>query len=267
MQPRPAKARTAPIEETPPVLEVETLGVTFPGRPPLRAVDQVNLTINRGESFGLIGESGSGKSTTARVIAGLQSPTEGSLRFQGRPLATPRSRADYRAIQMVFQDSAGSLNPRLTVFETVVEPLIVHEAGLDRKQKRDRVFETLADVGLSADLADRLPGQLSGGQRQRVNIARALMLEPTLLVLDEPVSALDVSVQARILNLLRDLRAGRDLTLLFIGHDLAVVEFVCDRIAVMQAGKIVELGPAREMIQQPAHPYSRQLRDAVLTLP
>jgi oligopeptide transport system ATP-binding protein len=229
------------------------------------AVAGVSFDIARGETLGLVGESGSGKSTTGYCILQVLRPTSGSVRFDGRELTEldgEELRRMRRRMQLVFQDPFSSLNPRMTVGDIVGEPLAVHGAG-NRKQRRARVQELLDVVGLDAGFTNRYPHEFSGGQRQRIGIARALALSPDLIVCDEPVSALDVSIQAQILNLLKDLQDEFGLTYLFIAHDLAVVRAMSDRIAVMQAGKIVEMGPADRVYGSPREEYTQELLRAV----
>jgi oligopeptide/dipeptide ABC transporter ATP-binding protein len=229
----------------------------------LHAVDGVDLTVRRGEALALVGESGSGKSTLARAIAGIQPVNRGQLRLDGKVLpARRRSRADQRRVQMVFQDPYSSLNPRLTVGGILRELLRVHHV-VPRDQVESRARELLRMVGLPEDAIGARPRQFSGGQRQRVAIARAIALQPELLVADEPVSALDVSVQATILNLLQDLRAELGLTLLFISHNLAVVRHLCDRVAVMYMGRIIEVALTEELFSNPRHPYTAGLLAAI----
>ena len=230
----------------------------------VRAVDDVSFSIDPGTALALVGESGSGKTTLGRVILRLIDPTGGSVSFDGTDvlgLKPAPLRAFRRRMQIVFQDPAGSLNPRMRVGTAVREPIEVHRLAKGNAAK-DRVASLFTEVGLDPDLMDRYPHELSGGQKQRVGIARALSVEPEFMVLDEPVSALDVSVQAQVLNLLADLQRARGLTYLFIAHDLAVVRHVADRVAVMYLGKIVEEGPIDDMYVAPRHPYTTALLSA-----
>jgi len=231
----------------------------------VRAVDDVTLDIRRGEVLGLVGESGSGKTTLGRTLLGLVPATEGSVRFEGEEI-TGMSERELRRLrrrmQIVFQDPYSSLDPRMTVGDIVAEPLIVHGIGT-RRDRGVRIRELLDVVGFDPSFVNRYPHEFSGGQRQRIGIARALALNPKLIVCDEPVSALDVSIQAQILNLLKDLQDEFGLTYLFIAHDLAVVRAMSDRIAVMNKGKLIELGPAEEVYTKPEEEYTRALLTAV----
>jgi len=235
------------------------------GRPGVvRAVDGVSFDVEPGETFGLVGESGSGKTTTGRCILRLVEPTSGEVRFNGRDVLGLRAdelRRARRDMQIVFQDPYSSLNPRMRVRRTVEEPLVIHKLGT-KGERRDRVAELFRLVGLDPAHLDRYPHEFSGGQRQRVGLARALALNPSLIIADEPVSALDVSVQAQVVNLLMDLQEQLDLTYLFIAHDLRLVEHICRRMAVMYRGRILEMGPAAALFSRPAHPYTRALLSA-----
>ncbi len=252
----------------PALLEVEDLKVHFPvrggARRVLRALDGVSLSVARGEIVGVVGESGCGKTTLGRAIIGLVRPTAGRIRLDGEALDSPgrpRRRADRRRMQIVFQDPASSLNPAMTVGQTIGEALFIHRIG-DAGDRPGRVAALLDQVGLPGAAAARHPRELSGGQRQRVGIARALAVGPDLIVADEAVSALDVSVQAQIINLLADLRERLGLALLFIGHDLSVIEALCDRVVVLYLGQVMETAPAAALFREPGHPYTRALLDA-----
>lgn len=257
-----------------PLLKVDNLRVTYglsggffgTGGKKFNAVDGVCFDITKGEIVGLVGESGSGKTTTGRAIIRLAPISDGRIFYDGTQISSLSEKAfkPYRKkIQMIFQDPFNSLNPRMSVFDIISEPLDIHFAGMKTPQKRDRVAELLETVGLEADHMRRFPHEFSGGQRQRIGIARALAVEPELVICDEPVSALDVSVQAQIINLLQDLRAKFNLTLLFIAHDIAVVEYISDRMLVMTNARIVERGAASEVCQHPKDEYTKKLIAAV----
>ena len=234
----------------------------------VRAVDDVSFTIERGETFGLVGESGSGKTTTGRCILRLIEPTSGEVMFDGRDvlaLSRTEMRAARRQMQIVFQDPYSSLNPRMRAGDIVEEPLVIHKLG-SREERRARVEELFDLVGLERAHLDRYPHEFSGGQRQRIGIARALALHPALIVADEAVSALDVSIQAQVVRLLLDLQARLKLTYLFIAHDLRLVEHICHRVAVMYRGRIVEMGQTGALFASPTHPYTRALLSAVPVL-
>jgi ABC-type oligopeptide transport system ATPase subunit len=231
----------------------------------LRAVDDVSFTIERGETFGLVGESGSGKTTTGRCILRLIEPTSGEVIFDGRDvlaLSRAEMRAARRQMQIDFQDPYSSLNPRMRVEDIVEEPLVIHKLG-SKPERRQRVRDLFELVGLNPDHLRRFPHEFSGGQRQRIGLARALALNPSLVIADEPVSALDVSVQAQVVNLLMDLQSRLKLTYLFIAHDLRLVEHICGRVAVMYLGRIVELGETAKLFASPQHPYTRALLSAI----
>jgi oligopeptide transport system ATP-binding protein len=265
---------TPPPETGGPLLIVKNLKKYFPIKRGIlidrtvdhvKAVDDVSFHVHAGETLGLVGESGSGKTTTGYCVLQLLKPTEGTVTFNGQDLTKmkrARLREVRRDIQVVFQDPYASLNPRMTVGDIVSEPLLVHDIG-DRRSRRRSAEQLLEVVGFNPDFINRYPHEFSGGQRQRIGIARALALNPSLIVCDEPVSALDVSIQAQILNLLKDLQSEFGLAYLFIAHDLAVVRTMSDRIAVMNLGKIVEEGPAEEVYTNPQDPYTQALLAAV----
>ena len=245
---------------TEPLLSVEHLCQQFGKH---KAVEDVSFQLYPGEVFGLVGESGSGKTTTGRGIIGLYDISGGEVYFQGEKLRWNGSpRRFCREIQMIFQDPMASLDPRMTVGESVAEGLVL--SGMkDQAAIRQKVGQMLTVVGLRPEHAGRYPHEFSGGQRQRIGIARAMVMEPKLLIADEPVSALDVSVQAQVINLLNDLRKKLDLTVLFIAHDLSVVKYFCDRVAVMHQGRILEMAPARALFENPIHPYTQSLLSAI----
>jgi oligopeptide/dipeptide ABC transporter ATP-binding protein len=261
----------------PPILQVRSLRKLFPvkktafGREPARfvhAVDDVSFDLARGEVLALVGESGCGKSTLALTLLGLETPTAGQVIFEGRDvtgISGPEQKALRRQIQMIFQDPYESLNPLMTIGEIVAEPLKVHGLATDKGERAGRVRQALDDAGLkpAESFVSRYPHQLSGGQRQRVVIASALVLEPALLLADEPVSMLDVSIRAEILSLLAELRASRGISILFITHDLATAAHFTDRVAVMYLGRIVEIGPTRQVLAHPVHPYTRALLSVI----
>lgn len=255
------------------LLQVEDLRVWFPIRQGVfalvhgwvRAVDGVSLVIREGETLGLVGESGCGKTTLARAVARLETPRSGTIRFRGRNLLASKGkelRESRRELQMVFQDPFSSLNPRMTVLEIVTEGLVEH-GMVTRRERVGAAVRLLDEVGLGADAAYRFPHEFSGGQRQRISLARALSMRPSLVICDEPVSALDVSVQAQVINLLMDLKTRHNLSYMLISHDLGVVRHVADRVAVMYLGKIVEEGEVESVIDRPVHPYTRALVSAI----
>ena len=267
-------------EAGPALVQVEGLAKYFDVSPPwlnrvlegesrliLRAVDGVSFDIPKGKTFSLVGESGCGKSTVARLVVGLYRPTDGSIAFDGVDMASLSRRSEIaplrKRLQMIFQDPYASLNPRWRIGDIIAEPIRAHDLIEGREAIAERVGEVLTQVGLSPADAEKFPHEFSGGQRQRISIARALASEPEFLVCDEPTSALDVSVQAQILNLMKNLQRQLGLTYLFISHDLAVVYHISDYVGVMYLGRLVEWGPARRVFEQPQHPYTRMLLDAI----
>ncbi len=259
-------APSAPLVEVRDLVKhYRTAGVFRRAAPPVRAVDGVSFRVGRGETLGLVGESGCGKSTVGRTLLRLQEPTAGSAAFDGVELFTldrERLRRLRRRMQIVFQDPYSSLNPRMPVGEAIAEGMVIHRLA-PRSELGERVAALFAEVGLDPAMAERYPHEFSGGQRQRIGIARALAVEPSFIVCDEPVSALDVSVQAQVLNLLADLQRHRGLAYLFIAHDLAVVRQIAQRVAVMYLGRIVETGPTETLLERPRHPYTQALLSAV----
>lgn len=233
----------------------------------VRAIDDISFDIYKGETFGLVGESGSGKSTTGKAIIKLNDVTDGQVLYEGVNIQSIKKRKDLlkfnKKIQMIFQDPYASLNPRLKVMDIVAEGIDIHGLAKDKKDRKKRVYDLLETVGLRKSHANRYPHEFSGGQRQRIGIARALAVEPEFIIADEPISALDVSIQAQVVNLMQKLQRERNITFLFIAHDLSMVKYISDRIAVMHLGKIVELGPADEIYNQPLHPYTKSLLSAV----
>ncbi len=252
------------------LIEVRNLKQYFPistglfRTKPLKAVDGVSFTIAKGETLGLVGESGCGKTTVGRTLLHLYTPTSGQILFHGKPLSSRADIENYRKKSaMVFQDPYSSLNPRMTVSDIIAEPLDIHRLYENRKQRQEKVLSLMAKVGLNSEHANRYAHQFSGGQRQRIGIARALAMDPEFVVCDEPVSALDVSIQAQVVNMFRQLQQDMGLTYLFIAHDLLVVRHISDRIAVMYLGKLVEIADADELYHHPLHPYSQCLMSAV----
>ena len=270
---RNAEVKNAKVKEDT-ILQVNDLAVHFEGQEPftpksrrsvVRAVDGVSFSIRKGEVLGLVGESGCGKSTVSKAILRIILPTTGKVLFEGRNLCALEERELRplrRRIQMIFQDPYASLNPSMTVYQTIAELLKIHRIG-ERRERKDRINEMLRVVDLDPEYADRYPHEFSGGQRQRISIARALVVNPDFLVADEPVSALDVSVQAQIINLLQDLQEKFSLTYLFISHDLSVVRHISNRVAIMYLGRIVEIADTNTLFEDPLHPYSKALLSAV----
>ena len=251
-----------------PLVEVRHLKQYFPVRSGmktqmLKAVDDVSFTVGRGETLGLVGESGCGKTTVGRTLLRLYEPTDGEILFEGTPVTDKNIHAMRKQMQMVFQDPYSSLDPRMTVEDIIGEPLDVHHLCANRRERRERILELMSYVGLNAEHARRYAHEFSGGQRQRIGIARALAVNPKLIVCDEPVSALDVSIQAQVINTFEDLQQKLGIAYLFIAHDLLVVQHISQRIAVMYLGRIVEIGDADEVIDSPLHPYTQSLISAI----
>ena len=256
--------KNRPLVEVKNLKEYFDINMGFFRSKPLKAVDDVSFTINKGETLGLVGESGCGKTTVGRTILHLYKPTAGEVIFDGKPIRTKQDIQEFRKkATMVFQDPYSSLNPRMTVSDIVGEPLDVHKLYSSKQERQERILELMGHVGLNSEHASRYAHEFSGGQRQRIGIARALAVNPEFIVCDEPVSALDVSIQAQVINMFDDLQEKLGLTYLFIAHDLLVVRHISDRIAVMYLGKMVELAEANEIYNHPLHPYSQSLLSAV----
>lgn len=251
------------------LIEVKNLKQYFPtsGNNVVKAVDNVSFDIFKGETFGLVGESGSGKSTTGRSIIRLYNATDGEVLFEGESVHGKKSRSSLkkfnRKMQMIFQDPYASLNPRMTVGDIIAEGIDIHNLAKDKQERMKRVYSLLETVGLNKEHANRYPHEFSGGQRQRIGIARALAVEPDFIIADEPISALDVSIQAQVVNLLKQLQDEKGLTYLFIAHDLSMVKYISDRIGVMYHGKIVELADSEQLYANPLHPYTKSLLSAI----
>ena len=256
--------KNRPLVEVKNLKEYFDINMGFFRSKPLKAVDDVSFTINKGETLGLVGESGCGKTTVGRTILHLYKPTAGEVIFDGKPIKSKQDIQEFRKkATMVFQDPYSSLNPRMTVSDIVGEPLDVHKLYSSKQERQERILELMGHVGLNSEHASRYAHEFSGGQRQRIGIARALAVKPEFIVCDEPVSALDVSIQAQVINMFDDLQDKLGLTYLFIAHDLLVVRHISDRIAVMYLGKMVELAEANEIYNHPLHPYSQSLLSAV----
>jgi oligopeptide transport system ATP-binding protein len=251
------------------LLEIKNLKLYFnEGKPNMvKAVDDISFDIYRGETLGLVGESGCGKSTTGRTIIRLYKATGGKVLFQGKDVHGRKSKKElkelHRKMQMIFQDPYASLNPRMKVADIIAEGIDIHGLARSKEERMEKVYQLLETVGLKKDHADRYPHEFSGGQRQRIGIARALAVEPEFIIADEPISALDVSIQAQVVNLLKKLQKEKGLTYLFIAHDLSMVKYISDRIGVMYFGKLVELAPSEELYRHPFHPYTQSLLSAI----
>lgn len=247
------------------LIEMKNLKKYFPMKQKqvLKAVDNVTMDIHKGEILSLVGESGSGKTTLGRTVSRLYHKTNGDILFDGKPVEKYSIKEFTKKVQMIFQDPQASLNPRMTVGDIIAEGIDIHKLAKTKKERMEKVYSLLEIVGLNREHANRFPHEFSGGQRQRIGIARALAVDPEVLVCDEPISALDVSIQAQVVNLLKDLQKERNLTLLFIAHDLSMVKYISDRVAVMYRGKVVELGTPEEVYNNPIHSYTKSLISAV----
>ena len=247
------------------LIEMKNLKKYFPMKQKqvLKAVDNVTMDIHKGEILSLVGESGSGKTTLGRTVSRLYHKTNGDILFGGKPVEKYSIKEFTKKVQMIFQDPQASLNPRMTVGDIIAEGIDIHKLAKTKKERMEKVYSLLKIVGLNREHANRFPHEFSGGQRQRIGIARALAVDPEVLVCDEPISALDVSIQAQVVNLLKDLQKERNLTLLFIAHDLSMVKYISDRVAVMYRGKVVELGTPEEVYNNPIHSYTKSLISAV----
>ena len=247
------------------IMEVKHLKKYFPmkGKKVLKAVDNITIDIYKGEVLSLVGESGSGKTTMGRTVSRLYNKTAGDVIFEGESIDSYSVKEFSRNVQMIFQDPQASLNPRMTAGDIIAEGIDIHKLCKTKQERTDKICELLETVGLNKEHANRFPHEFSGGQRQRIGIARALAVDPKMIVCDEPISALDVSIQAQVVNLLKDLQQQKGLTLLFIAHDLSMVKYISDRVAVMYRGKIVELGTSDEVYDNPVHSYTKSLISAV----
>lgn len=247
------------------IMEIKNLKKYFmmKGKKVLKAVDNITIDINKGEVLSLVGESGSGKTTMGRTVSRLYGKTAGEVTYKGKPIESYNIKEFSKKVQMIFQDPQASLNPRMTIGDIVAEGLDIHKLYADKKERTEKIYNLLETVGLNKEHANRFPHEFSGGQRQRIGIARALAVDPEMIVCDEPISALDVSIQAQVVNLLKDLQQQKGLTLLFIAHDLSMVKYISDRVAVMYRGKIVELGSPEDVYDNPVHTYTKSLISAV----